>query len=408
MKKSLLAVAAMTAFTGAAQAQSSVTVYGNLDIGVAQDTNVNKTSTTTISDRSGRTTGAGIGGLSTSLFGLRGSEDLGGGLKANFLLEYGLGDVGNGANGNGAPSATNAETTASSNSGVYNSTSGTNTGGFGARYSWVGLQSNKFGEVRLGRQQQSIHSVITSGSAGGGNNVAGAVYSSGSNTLVNSASVRPHAVYINRAITYISPNLGGVVVEVQTMAQAKTADTTTSNAITSISETGGSVKYSGVKNLSLMYSISKQDLNGDGMTSSSNYAYSTGDTKATAQAANATYDFGVLKAFLLRTELSNKNAVGATTAKTTNNELGLSAPLTPVISVFGSGFKGKRSADVASTSAVATGNADTNGYQFGAVYGLSKRTSVYAIYGAQNIKGTGTTNNEINTTGAAAGVRHIF
>ena len=33
MKKSLLAVAAMTAFAGAAQAQSSVTVYGILDVG---------------------------------------------------------------------------------------------------------------------------------------------------------------------------------------------------------------------------------------------------------------------------------------------------------------------------------------------------------------------------------------
>jgi predicted porin len=407
MKKSLLAVAAMTAFTGAAQAQSSVTVYGNLDIGVAQDTNVNKTSTTTITDRSGRTTGAGIGGLSTSLFGLRGSEDLGGGLKANFLLEYGLGDVGNGANGNGAPSATNAETTSSANNGTYNSTTGTNTGGFGARYSYVGLQSNNLGEVRLGRQQQSVHSVITSGSAGGANNVAGTIYSSGSNTLVNSATVRPHAVYINRAITYISPNIAGVVVEVQTMSQAKTVDTSSSVAITSVSETGASLKYSGVKNLSLMYAISKQDFNGDGSSNSTNYAYSTGDTKTQVQAATATYDFGVLKAFLLRTENSTKNAAGVTSAKTTNNELGLSAPLTPAVSVFASGFQGKRSADVP-TTAVATGNADTNGYQFGAVYGLSKRTSLYAIYGTQNIKGTGTTNNEIKTTGAAAGVRHTF
>lgn len=78
MKKSLLALAVLGAFAGAAQAQSSVTIYGLLDQGVVVNTNASAT---------GQNKTAVTAGTQSSRFGFSGTEDLGGGLKANFRLE---------------------------------------------------------------------------------------------------------------------------------------------------------------------------------------------------------------------------------------------------------------------------------------------------------------------------------
>ena len=74
MKKSLLALAAIAAVSGSAFAQSSVTIYGRVDQGVAQYSEVVKN----VEVRQG----------SASRLGFRGVEDLGGGLKAFFQVEH--------------------------------------------------------------------------------------------------------------------------------------------------------------------------------------------------------------------------------------------------------------------------------------------------------------------------------
>jgi predicted porin len=109
MKKSLLALAALTAFAGAASAQSSVTLYGRVDI--SANKNFGR-------DDYRLTNGSG------SRFGVRGVEDLGGGLQAIFQIEHRF----------------NADTGADSSGG---------TRFWGAR-SIVGLQG-KFGTLTLGR-----------------------------------------------------------------------------------------------------------------------------------------------------------------------------------------------------------------------------------------------------------------
>ena len=84
MKKSLIALAAL-ATVGAAQAQSSVTVYGIIDTGYNSiENNVSGTKTTT------KGVVAGGGEASSPRLGFRGTEDLGGGLKANFVIEGGM------------------------------------------------------------------------------------------------------------------------------------------------------------------------------------------------------------------------------------------------------------------------------------------------------------------------------
>jgi predicted porin len=85
MKKSLFALAALGAFAGVAHAQSSVTLYGIIDEGFNWTSNAGGK----------RLYGLANGNLSGSRWGLRGTEDLGGGLKAIFTLENGF-NVNNG------------------------------------------------------------------------------------------------------------------------------------------------------------------------------------------------------------------------------------------------------------------------------------------------------------------------
>ncbi|APW48494.1 porin [Rhodoferax antarcticus] len=99
MKKSLIALAVLAA-SGASMAQSSVTLYGVADVwfgSVKSEVGPAKTDpATNFFDKSGlagsslRQTVLDSGGVNTSRWGLKGSEDLGGGLKANFLLEQGF------------------------------------------------------------------------------------------------------------------------------------------------------------------------------------------------------------------------------------------------------------------------------------------------------------------------------
>lgn len=84
MKKSLLALAVLGAFAGAASAQSSVTIYGLLDLAITKG-------------NGGTAPNAGANGLSeayimkqsaASRLGFRGTEDMGGGLSAQFQIEH--------------------------------------------------------------------------------------------------------------------------------------------------------------------------------------------------------------------------------------------------------------------------------------------------------------------------------
>ena len=124
MKKSLIALAVLAA-SGAAMAQSSVTLFGIVDATYAYGSG-------SVSNKSQLTNS----GYNTSRLGFRGVEDLGGGMSASFWLEAGL----NNDNGSGVLTNTNNQ-------------AATTTGGGGLtfnRRSTVSLNGG-FGEVRLGR-----------------------------------------------------------------------------------------------------------------------------------------------------------------------------------------------------------------------------------------------------------------
>lgn len=83
MKKSLIALAVLAA-AGAASAQSSVQLYGVADIWAGQ------AKITANGEELYKQTKVDSGGVNTSRWGLKGAEDLGGGLKATFQLEQGF------------------------------------------------------------------------------------------------------------------------------------------------------------------------------------------------------------------------------------------------------------------------------------------------------------------------------
>jgi len=100
MKKSLLALAVLGAFAGAASAQSSVTIYGLLDLAITKGNGGNAATSVVGNTTAGGTTAIGNPGAngtskayimkqsSSSRLGFRGNEDLGGGLSAQFQFEH--------------------------------------------------------------------------------------------------------------------------------------------------------------------------------------------------------------------------------------------------------------------------------------------------------------------------------
>jgi predicted porin len=122
MKKSLLALAVLGAFAGAASAQTNVTIYGVADAGISRFDNG---STTTTRLDSGIQSGSRIG--------FKGTEDLGGGLSAIFTLENGF-NIDDGTLGQGSRL-------------------------FG-RQAFVGLSSASVGALKFGRQYNPIRAAV--------------------------------------------------------------------------------------------------------------------------------------------------------------------------------------------------------------------------------------------------------
>jgi general bacterial porin, GBP family len=166
MKKTLILAGVLGAFAMSAHAQSSVTLYGSLDAGILYANNAGGHSTWNQNSN----------GMSYTYFGLKGSEDLGGGLSTIFKLESGI-DLSNG--------------------GLYNNQSLFN------RQAYVGLKSDQYGTVTLGRQYDSVVDYLSPLSAAGqgyGNNLAAHPFDN--DNLDESFS-------INNAVKYQSANYSG-------------------------------------------------------------------------------------------------------------------------------------------------------------------------------------------------------
>ena len=359
MKKSLLALAALSAFATAAQAQSTVTVYGVVDAGIQETTTDSTNSSNVTTTVKSKTTGNG-GAYTSQRLGFRGTEDLGGGLKANFVYEFGLTD-------NDGKSTTDLD-------------SGTdNAAPTATRVATVGL-SGSFGAIDIGRQTTIADKAWGVGDVGSGNNFIGRAYTS-STKLNNSRS--------DRLVNYTSPKMGGFSVQAAYGAREE-KDTAAFTTTDEWKETGLGIAYSAGK-LNVMLGISKEEgkLNGAAVA----------EAKPEQMVLGANYDFGVAKAFVTYATADNQSAAGATTNDKKVTEIGAAIPFGKTTLQL-SAFDGEN-------KATTTTKNDISGYQVGVLHAFSKRTTGYVVYGSSEDKLQGaTTKTEVEAFGF--GVRHAF
>lgn len=178
MKKTVAALAVFGAFAGIAQAQSSVTLYGLVDAYVGKATSKTTSAAGTVETGVGASLSSG--GLNGSRWGLRGSEDLGGGLKANFQLEAGF----NADNG-----------TASVAGNTFN------------RTSKVGL-SGGFGAIDFGRQYTQMFLLMDGFDALGTSSFSATNAIFGIPAGTTAGTLAP-ALRWNDSVVYTTPNFGG-------------------------------------------------------------------------------------------------------------------------------------------------------------------------------------------------------
>jgi len=364
MKKTVLALAAIAA-SSAAFAQSSVTLYGVVDMSV-ESVKGNTAGKSTTFNR------VSSDNLATSRIGFKGVEDLGGGLKAKFQLESGL---------------------------------KTDTGAFGDsarafnRAAWVGLASAEAGELRIGRQDSLIGAQIAdaiSAQAYDASVVAG--------TLGGVTYRR-----IDNALTYIAPTF---VPGLTLSAQYSTAVGV--NAATA-ENTAGS-------NTDRAYGFAANFVQGP---VSAGVSYINVNTIANGNQENVglflygAYDLGVAKL----TAYYNDDTNDGQRAVDGRRLYGINAavPVATGLTVTGGyGYAQNVGTTVSGTGFGATPLKNVKHDNAGIItlkaqYDLSKRTAVYALFtevqNGDNVKlglsGVATSNDK-SARGLAVGVRHAF
>jgi predicted porin len=372
MKKSLIALAVLAASSGAAMAQSSVTLFGIVDASVGR----------TSGSGAGNRVGLNSGGYNTSRIGFRGTEDLGGGLAASFWLEGQLlADTGTQGTGE--------------------------TGGslFGRR-STVSL-SGAFGEARLGRDFSTSFAnqlafdpfaATGFGSAAIGNGL-GQRGLGGATTGAEVTQSSP--LRVSNQISYFLPNtLGGFYGQLQ-YAFGETLSTANND------------RYGDSYGVRLGYANGPLNVGGA-------YQLRRGTTTPAAPTAGgsrdletanigATYDFGIVKPFVQANFERAEAVAGLPRARLNSYLVGASAPL----------GAGELRASAIRYDLKDSG-ADANKFALGYNYNLSKRTAVYTNVAtvrnkagsAITVSGGGLASPGVvaggNSTGFEFGVRHAF
>lgn len=353
MKKTLITLAVLAAATGVAQAQSSVVIYGTVDAGFVSERggvngNVNKLDS---------------GVASASRLGFKGTEDLGSGLSALFVLESGFSVDSGSQNGDAL---------------------------FG-RQAYLGLSSKTAGTVTLGRQYTPWYNTLSKVADPFAVGYAG-----------SAKNLFPSNTRTSNTVLYTSPNFSGFDADVAYTFGEQAESNKIGRKI------GASVGYAnGPLNARLAYNNTANDTATTEAGSGRNWL------------AAANYDFAVAKAYVaygvnkgqnsaIRNN-GNVNAFDYTSAgfstDSTTALIGATVPVGPAGTVM---------ASVIHVNDKNSANADANQFSLGYSYALSKRTSTYASYAKisnKNNAGYTVGNNSNAGTGDKAfnvGVRHSF
>jgi predicted porin len=344
MKKTLIALAVLTV-SGASFAQSSVSIDGIVDAGLQS-----------IDYKGNKVSGIANNGSSTSQINFRGTEDLGGGLKANFRVETDWNTVSNSANtGSTVPTA----------------------GTFGNGELRVGLAGG-FGSVDAGAVN---YNSLISGLVGQPFGTAiGSGFAATSARLVRS----------DNSIKYTSPSFSGLTVSLYN-AQKQTKATGAAEA--AFSTTFGAYDFTGSDEVNVSYN------NGPIAASYTNLKQkAAAGTSTTYDTLGANYALGAAKLFVLVQNTKNS-------ANTTDNSY---------VALSGTYTMGATTLMASAGTFENKAGAKSKLAALGADYALSKRTAVYARYESIDDK-AGVAANPATLVGTndkrtrtAIGVRHAF
>lgn len=340
MKKTLIALAAVAA-SSAALAQSSVTLFGIVDVGVR---NVSQ-KLNGVKDQATSFTSMVNDASASNRLGVRGVEDLGGGMSAGFWLEGGM-----------APDT--------GTSGGFNFT----------RRSTVSLMGG-FGEVRLGRDYTPTFWNHTVYDPFGTNGVGSSVNLYAPAAGVGFNQFAATTVRSDNLISYFTPNLSGF------QAQLSYGFKET-NAASSASDYAGVRVVYAAGPLSVAFATASE-----GVTAAANDVSRTN--------IGASYDMGFIKPMFNYT--TSKEKVSDT--KITNLMIGLTAPVGPGL-VKASYVRSEREAGAAEP--------DGSQFAVGYDYGLSKRTAIYGHLATLKADAGLINAAEVKRRSFEVGVRHAF
>lgn len=398
MKRTLLAAALVIGFVGSAQAETSVTLYGLIDTGVGyQQVKGNDANGNSFKESR---TGLVQGIQSGSRWGLKGTEDLGGGLQAIFQLESGF----------------------DSTTGKQAQSNSLNDRLFG-RQATIGLQSNSFGRLDLGRQfdiSTKYVDPIDPFSGAFGQSRIGSVFSSASK------------MRWDNMVMYQTPNFSGFQfgagysfnVDGGQQYKVSGVDDKNSRGITT-----GLRYVSGPINVALTWNQIKTGT--PGVSGGTGVTVGDADTNISTWVLGGSYDFEIVKVALAYGQTRNgwmqglayggtvPAVPGSSIATATNTPafygaegLRVNSYLVGVSAPIGNGkILASWTMGDPRDSAGTVGNffagdlAKQNTYSLGYTYSLSKRTNLYAVGSyAKNAA----FRRDLKSTFAAVGVRHAF
>jgi predicted porin len=382
MKKLLIATAALAMVAGTVQAQSTVTAYGILDIGYADES---KTAVGAAGAVAGATTvvkGVNTGaGLSGNRIGFRGTEDLGGGLTAGFTYELGI----------TPENAVQAHAT---------------------RQALISVSSKSLGSLNFGRGNSLGKNTNDSFTAfgGGGSFEQGSVAlditrgaemfsATAAETSVKSLAVADRH---SNQVTYVSPSFSGVTLSAQLVERSSDIEAAANAGKTAVSGTAFTLAYAG-KGITAAYT--RSDLETDTQTAAevpvaAGVAGSAATTANTAKSKldqwGATYTMGAVKVFGLYNALKYKSSTTAVEAENKGYDIGATYTMgkTTLLVSMGDG-------EIKDTANLVT---DVKGTQAQVRYALSNRTTAYALYGKTEYEGSRKGESDVTMIG----VRHSF
>jgi predicted porin len=292
------------------------------------------------------------------------------------------------------------------------------------RQTFLGLSKTGLGETRVGRMYTPVHEAMCAQNAGQCNGIAGDMMYSGANssktiTPSNAFGANPQ-IRASNAISFISENIKGFTASA--LYSANNTEVTDSNTTSPLGQgsvnykmAGGQIAYTGIKNLDIRYGAQRTSMNRDNANVTTaapalignQLLQATPATTVTArsaqrdQYAGISYDFGVAKVGFQNSVL-DVEAIDALTLHRSASQVSVSAPLTAVIGTWASYGKGTMRTATSAT------NANFSGYQAGATYALSKRTSLYAIYGYATQDAVVGASIKYSDTQYALGAKHTF